>query len=235
MDWLELVRLGGGVSGYVSIASLAYLLWKRRRIEFSVIPSYGKYRAKKTEADHFYDLEIDVDVAYINNGEEKVSLTGVLGTLRYNEERLNRILNQFVDRPKIDRAISSEPSSRDKHNFIVIHPHETIVEKLSFQFPNVILDLIDRGRLVDLIGYWSSGTPILFSSEAEYIEKWSSHPLDFLLSVHINSKKLIHTNVGVFDESLYKIPEISSIGTLLKDQIERDFYMKKNRLSPNLI
>jgi len=93
---------------------------------------------------------------------------------------------------------------------------ETVRKAVEIEFPNMIVGLIDRMGIVHFTGFLNGKIPSFLVDERELKEKWSLHPLDLLLSIHINGKKMYHTHIALFRET-----EGERSGTLGVVEIER--------------
>ncbi|MEM2105076.1 MAG: hypothetical protein QXV21_01205 [Candidatus Bathyarchaeia archaeon] len=195
---VSLVSLGGGLAGY---ASFVYLLWKKfRKKNFIVYDISGFYKTKDSQIKGFNDITAVIDVAFFNDTDETLSVTDVIGTLKYNKELYEKLVSN-INIPRIPDVYSERPRNFEEVGAFSIPPHETIKKKIVIEFPNMILDYIDRKGWAHFVGFLSNGkTPLLHANTKELKEKWSTHPLVMLLTVHVNAKKEYRRYVQLFKE-----------------------------------
>lgn len=198
----KVILLGGGFAGY---ASFTYLLRKKFKKEIRVYNISGNYEAEKSNEINLKNRTISlsnikstIEVGFLNNSDETVSVTDVVGTLRYNKGLYERNISSKVDFPRIPRALSKRPDNFHEVANFSIEPHKVIKKTIVINFPNMILNLVDRIGIAHFAGFLDGKIPIFTADERELKERWSEHPLDLILSVHIDGKKIIHTSVSLF-------------------------------------
>ncbi len=214
----KIILLGGGFAGY---ASFVYLLWKKFKKEIRVYGISGNYEVEKSNKDQktsLSNLKSTIDVGFLNNSDETVSITDVVGTLRYNKELYERSISSRVDVPRIPRAYSIRPENFEEVANFSVEPHKVIKKTITINFPDMIPNLVDRIGFAHFAGFLNKKrkAALFTADERELKEKWGEHPLYLLLSVHVDGKGILHTHVP-----LYRKGQRVVLGTLDVVNIER--------------
>jgi hypothetical protein len=208
----ELVTLGGAVAGY---ASTLYIVLKRIKKRIRVYDVCGTYETRESGHKGSADINVMIDVAFLNDSDETVSITDIIGTLKYNKELYDKATSS-INVPRIPDVHSARPENFDQVVNFSISPHETIKKRLKITFPNMIVDYVDRLGLAHFGGFLDGKIPFLRVEETELKEKWSEHPLTLLLSIHVDGKRKYHTYV-----MLWKNNEKAASGTMSIIDIEK--------------
>ena len=209
---LEIIQLGGGLAGYVSIF---YLLLRKLRNKIRIYGVSGTYEAEKTKNNGFYNIKTTVEVSFLNGSDKTIAITDVIGFLRYDKRLYEKYLSSLIDVPHIPEVYHQRPRNfREAANFNVA-PGEVVRESFEIVFPNMLLDLVDRMGVAHFSGFLNGKIPIFSVYERELKEKWSDCPLYMLLSIHINGEKIRHLHVPLVKS------ERESIGTLSIIDVEK--------------
>jgi hypothetical protein len=210
---IELIGLGGGLAGYVSIA---YLLWKKYRKNVRIYGISGTYAVRNTKNEQLSDIISTIELGFLNDSDQTISITDIVGSLKYNKELYDKVVSSQINIPRIPQVYSERPQNfREVVNFNVA-PHETVKKTTTIIFSDMFVDLIDRIGIAHFVGFIDGKIPFLSVYETELKEKWSVHPLDLLLTVHVDGKKIHNTNITLFRRS-----EGSESGTLNVIDIEK--------------
>ena len=202
----------GSLAGYISSF---YLLWKRLRKGIRVYPISGTYGTIPSESEKLFHIKSTIQIGFLNHSDQTISITDIIGTIRYNKELYDKEFSS-INTSTPPEVYSERPTNfHDAVNFSV-PPHETIRKTIVIVFPNMFPDLVDRIGLAHFAGFLRGKTPLLNVYETELKEQWSAHPLDLLLSVHIDGKRIYDVQV-----SLFRIGDQSMSGTLNVIDIER--------------
>ncbi len=219
---LEIIQLGGGLAGYVSIF---YLLLRKLRKKIRIYGVSGTYEVEETETKGFYNIKATVEVNFLNGSDETIAVTDVVGFLRYNKKLYEKYLSSLVNVPLIPEVYYQRPRNfREAANFNVA-PGEVVRKSFEIVFPNMLLDLVDRMGIAHFSGFLNGKIPIFNVYEKELKEKWSDCPLHMLLSIHINGEKMRHIHVPLIKS------ERESLGTLSIIDVEKiKMAFQNNRL-----
>ena len=205
----------GSASGLIA---LSYLAWSKYKRRVRIIPSKG--------ISHYSDdkksslLSASAEITIHNSKDESISITDIVATLRYNEEKRKQKQYHgevlFSEKPK---EIDGLPRNVD--------PHKSEKIKLNFEFRNLDYLLIDRAPVAHFVGFLNGDVPLVISSEEEFEKYWEYHPIKMLISVHINGDKLIKTPILLLDARIKEEPQTGTLGTIDMARIEKDFWNEK--------
>lgn len=178
--------------------SAGYLLWKRFKKEVDVFPITAEYKVMGSEKEERNRIEITTTIGFLNKSEHSISITDVIGILKYNKEMYNKYLKSIVDVPNIPNSYDVRPIKfGDKINFSV-KSHESLNKEFTFSFPELIIKLLQRMNQAHFMGFINKGkTAIFHVHEKELYENWSQLPIQFLIVFHIDGKKIEHVYTWV--------------------------------------
>jgi hypothetical protein len=217
-----LILLGGGLAGY---ASVAYLIWKKFKKSFRIYDLGGYYETRKTSNEGFSDIKAVMDVGFFNDSDETISITDIIGSLKYDKELLNHA-TPLINAPTIPDVYPERPENLDEVISFNIPPHETVKKKIVIVFPNMVVDLVHRIGFAHFGGFLDGKTPFLVADERELKEKWSAHPLNMLLSVHINGRKKSHSYISLYTETEKGVSGTLNIIDI--EKIKKDYHEDKD-------
>jgi hypothetical protein len=186
--------IGGGLAGY---ASFVYLLTKKLRKNFRVYDLGSFYKTKNSQREGFQDVTAKIRLAFLNDSEEGITITDIVGSLRYNKEFFERMTSP-INPKRIDEVIVARPTKSEDIVHFTIPPHATIKKEIELVFSSLIIECIDRIGLAHFAGFIDGKTPFLRVDERELKEKWHLHPLIMILSIHVNGKKKHHKLIGLW-------------------------------------
>lgn len=88
---IQLISIGGGLAGYTSVA---YLLWRKLKRRVQIFDATGVYELQNIGGVPSKNLITTVEVTFFNDSEsEKVSITDIVGALRYDKTKYKLTLN----------------------------------------------------------------------------------------------------------------------------------------------
>jgi len=64
---VQLLSLGGGLAGYVSIVSVSYLYWKKSRKNVRIYPISAIYNSKKSSQEGFSEITVNIEMGFLND------------------------------------------------------------------------------------------------------------------------------------------------------------------------
>lgn len=212
---IQIITLGGGLAGY---ASLVYLILKKFRKDVKIYSISGTYNVEECGDEGYYNINATIVVGFLNNSDETVSVTDVVGILKYNLELYEKRILSQIDVPHISKVYTKRPDNLEEIMIFSIEPHKVTKKTIKITFPNIILDLVDRSMIAHYRGLIDGETAFYTIDEKELKEKWSDHPLLILLSVHIDAKKLVNTNITLTKENSKRV---RASGTLSYSEVEK--------------
>lgn len=230
---IELVKniiniVGGVVSIVGGVGGLIYLVYflkdKFRKKEVNLHYISGSYEIENSKSDG-YNINAIVEVAIRNDTDESISLTDLLGTIKYNKQKYAQNVELLLKATKDTKDIKTErPSNYREVTHFTISPRASIQKTLTFKFLDVIPNLIDRRLLPRLVGVLSGDLPIIAIDEREVLKDWEKYPLNLLLSAHINEKKLIQKQCPLYKKTSLNDENFSgSLNLYEQVQIENGF------------
>jgi len=184
-DLNSIYTIISSVGGIFGIISCAYLLWKKITGKVKILYSYGDFSVESVDQNDMSKLSAKVKMGITNTKNEIVSLTDIIGTLKYNKEKYEK---NNLEKKSI-RPFSARPSSTDPKIPIILRQNETTEINLDFLIDDVHLPSIDRIGIAHFLG-WIRGVPWLVADERELQNNWDNMPLQMLLSVHLNGKEV---------------------------------------------
>lgn len=170
-------------------SSLFILWWKRHTRIFLMFDIIGFYESKNSKIEGFSDITAIVKVAFFNGSDETISVTDIIGTLKYNKERYKALVASDIK--GLNEVFSVCPTNLDKVIPFSILPHETVKKQLMIEFPTVILDAIYRIPTMKFVGFLDGKIPLYYHNEKQFKENWNASSPTMLLTVHVNAKKRI--------------------------------------------
>jgi hypothetical protein len=194
----QFISLGGGLAGYVSIVSVGYLYWKKSRKNVRIYPISAIYTSKKSSKEGFSEIRVKIEMGFLNNSEEAVSITDIVGFLNYDKTKYVKAIASQPNISKIPMVNSSRPNNFQETANFSIPPHETVKRTIVMDFKDIVLTLVDRMGVAHFAGFSKNGklgTWIVIEGELE--EKWNEYALDFLMAIHINGNKIKYVRESV--------------------------------------
>lgn len=226
INYLELVKniisVAGGIGGLIYLGY--FLKEKLRKKEVNLHYISGSYEIEKSNLDS-NNINVIVEVAIHNNTNETISLTDIVGTIKYNKQKYAQNINSLLKVAKDTKDTKTErPSNYKEVTHFTIGPHTPIQKTLTFRFHDIIPNLIDRMWLSRFVGTLGGDVPLIQIDEREVLLNWEKYPLNLLLSVHINGKKLIQTKCPLYEKTSLNDENFSgSISIYDQVRIEKEF------------
>ncbi len=223
---LELVKniitIVGGMGGLVYLGY--FLKEKLRKKEVNLRYISGSYEIETSKTD-INDIKAIVELAIHNDTDEKISLTDVMGTIKYNKQKYEQNIELLLKTTKDTKDTKTErPSNYREATHFTIGPRELKQTMLLFKFADVVPNLIERMWLSKYVGAFNGDLPLLSINEREILRDWEKYPLNLLLSVHINGKKLIQQKCPLYIKNSIEQGNLSGSLTLSDQvQIEKKF------------
>jgi len=187
------ISLGGLITGS---SSLFILWWKRRKRTFLIYDICGYYEASNSDTQGFTKFTATLDVAFFNDSDETVSVTDILGTMKYDKEQFKRLKMMSVK--EIPEVFSANPTNLEEVVPFNVLPHESVKKRLTIEFPEVVFDALHRNPTLKFLGFLENKTPLYFQDEKKYKEKWIDNPPTMLLTVHVNAKTEFRRYIQLF-------------------------------------
>lgn len=212
---VQLIGLGGGLAGLFSL----YLHWEKRQKKVKISNSFCQYSATVNEDKTSSNLDIVSNLTIYNGTDEPISVTDVIGTMKYNKEKLIGLTNS---QPGL--VFSSEATNAAKELPKLIGPKEAAVLPLLFKFNGIVLSAVDRACLLRFMGF-RDGVPFFFASVVEFKANWDKHPLQLQVSTHLNCDKVVKTVLPAYpkETSERQAQFQGSLGVVDIAEIQRDF------------
>jgi hypothetical protein len=205
-----------GIVSLPGFVSLGYLIWKKFTGKVEILYSYGKFTASKSTEGNLSDIVCDVSIGIANRKNTNVSLTDVIGTLRYNNSRYK------ANNLNLRKVFSLEPTSMTPNAPLNISPNETVQVSLTFSFPKVHLPSIDRAGVAHFMGFLE-GIPTAIIDENETQRNWDNNPINFLVSIHIDGKEVKKDIALLIPEMQDESRKSGTFSVVDVAKIERDF------------
>jgi len=223
---LAIINTGGGIAGF---ASVGYLLWRKFKKDIKLFIVSGNYETEKSNDTTSEKIISTAHIGFLNNSDEPVSITDIVGILKYDKKEYEKYATSSQT-----ELIDKEPSRSERPvNFkevlnFSIRPHESIIKEITFHFSNIIPRMVDRVGIAHFMGFINGKIPFAIIDEREKYKDWENSPLNMLLLVHINGKKLIRNNVPLFKKEF--IPENVSGSLSFVDvaKIQKDIWEKQS-------
>lgn len=156
-----------------------------------VLKTVRKKQQKQAKTrNRLINLKGRLHVGIINNKEENVCITDLLGTFIYNRKKHMEANLKKYGKPI---CFTLRPISRKPALPITLQPHEAIDLECLFALEEVYLSGLERTLPIShLPVYFQDGVPIVIFHEKKVEELWFSDPVSIRLSVHVNGKDLLH-------------------------------------------
>jgi hypothetical protein len=199
---VQLISLGGGLAGYVSIVSVGYLYWKKSRKKVRIYLISATYKSKVSSHEGFSEVTVNIEMGFLNDSEEAVSITDIVGFLNYDKSKYDKAIASQPNISKIPMVYPSRPNNFQETVNFSIPPHETLKRTIVMNFKDVVLSLVDRMGVAHFAGFnkrGNVGTWIVMVDELE--EKWNEMALDFLMAIHINGNKIKYVHGPVYPKT----------------------------------
>ncbi|MCX6770794.1 MAG: hypothetical protein NTX79_01940 [Candidatus Micrarchaeota archaeon] len=136
------------------------------------------------------NLRGKLHVGIINNKEESICITDILGTFKYDRKKHKEAGLDKYGKPT---CFTLRPASRKPSLPINLQPHEAIDLECVFDLKEVYLGGLERNMpIANLPIYFNDGVPIVIFNEKKIEEHWFSNPVSVQLSIHVNGKDLIY-------------------------------------------
>jgi hypothetical protein len=177
-------------------SSLFILWWKRHKRTFLIYDLYGCYEASNAVTQGFTNITATLDVAFFNDSDETVSVTDILGTMKYDKERFKGL--EMMGARGVREVFSANPANLEQVVPFNVLPHESVKKQLTIEFPKVVFEALYRMPTVRLLGFLEGKMPLYVHDESEFKEKWIDNPPTMLLTVHVNAKREFRRYIQLF-------------------------------------
>ena len=88
--------------------------------------------------DQVKDIRITVEISLLNNSEQPVVITDVVGILKYNKELYDKQLLRARDVPSVQKCYDAHPSNRENLYSFIIQPHESKTNQLQLPWKKTL-------------------------------------------------------------------------------------------------
>jgi hypothetical protein len=222
-DPAALASAGGLLSGY---ASAVYLIWRKlsrrgtRLYQISGIyqPSGGSSTGKK-------GLTADLVLMVVNSSDEVVSITDVLGLLRYDRRKFKVPKPQGDSTTDFPYVFSKRPSDFSESIPVTLGPNESKSLSLHFSFEDIDPDLLERYGTAHFAGFDRHGIGHIVIIENEAIT--DKNPIIMSVRVHVNGKRIIKENASLSKGGPSEVLRTKgTIAPMVEKEIEKEFWEK---------
>lgn len=224
MDLIQILTVGGAILAWLLLVEKLVLYYKERseeKIIFSTV--FGEYSTTGEENS----LQCSISCAIFNRTNKALSITDIIGTLRYNEERYQQNQRQII---LLDPKVYT---SKRPLNFREITPYnlpslQSARFQIQFRFNNIIPEYLDRHSQAYFSGFLR-GVQVYRIEQTEIISNWDNLPIIMKLTVLVNQKDQYHHLVPLRPQ--HSGDSFDQSGLLMTGDIEKiglDFWEDRN-------